>query len=951
MSIDVSSSQAGLPAAEQAFRQALEHQQAGRLQEAEAQYRAVLQIEPNHSKANHNLGVVSVQMEQPAAGLGYFLAALEAEPTHGQYWLSYIDALYRAGQMDDARQVLEIARQQGLDGEEVDALEQLLQNSAQDVAPADGPTGLKPPPASSGSNGSGRGGAKKPGKTTLKAGKHFGKNPGQKEIDTLLATFNQGRLQEVAALAQTMTERYPRHWIGWKMLGVVYQRMGRNQDALPAMQKTVALAPRDVEVHNNLGIILQNLGRLEEAEASYRRALKINPDYAQAQNCLGSTLQELKRPDEAEACYRKALRIKPDYARAHGNLGALLHDQGRLEEAEASCRCALQLDPHNAQAHNNLGIVLHDLGKEKAAVDSFRQVLQIDPQHAEAHFNLGNALKNLGKPEEAEASYHKALQIKPDYAEAYCNLGATYQDMSRLEDAETCYRKALQIKPDYAEAHSNLGSTLNALGRAEEGEASYRKALEYKLNLAEAHGNLGSTLHDLGRLEEAVASYRRALESKPDFAQAHSNLLFCLTQSATLDAQALFLEHRRFGEQYETLSPAELPHHTNSRDPERNLQVGFVSGDFRDHAVAYFVEPILACLAGNAQLTLHAYYSHVVDDATTRRIKQHFAHWHPVAGMSDAALAEKILVDGIDILIDLSGHANNNRLPAFARKPASLQASWMGYPGTTGLTLMDYYLADRYLLPHGRFDDQFTEKIVQLPASATFQPSQDAPPVSDLPALDNGHITFGSFNRMSKLSSGVIALWAQLLRALPDSRMLLGGMPEDGKHKMLIDWFAQEGIALERLDFHPRSGMADYLALHRQVDICLDTFPYNGSTTTFHALWMGVPTLTLAGSTVAGRPGAQILGHVGLEACVASDATDFVQKGLSLAGDLAALSALRAVLRERLSGSALGQPQLIAAGLARALRTMWRRWCAGLPPQAFEVDMQETDATMQEAGK
>ncbi|MBU1427048.1 MAG: tetratricopeptide repeat protein [Gammaproteobacteria bacterium] len=951
MSIDFSSAQSGLSAEEQAFGRALEHQQAGRLREAETEYRDVLQINPHHAKANHNLGVVSVQMGQPAAGLAHFLAALEAEPTHGQYWLSYIDALYRAGQPDDARQVLQIARQQGLDGEEVEALELLLQSEGQDAEQADGQPGVKQPPAPLSVHGAKKDNNSKSGKPNPKPSSHHGKNPGQKEIDTLVASFNQGRMQEAAALAQTMTERYPQHWIGWKMLGVVFQQMGRHRDALPAMQKTVALSPRDVEAHNNFGIILHNLGNFEEAEASYRRALKINPDYAQALNCLGATLQELKRPDEAEACYCKALRIKPDYARAHGNLGALLHDLGRLDEAAASCRCALQIDPQYTQARNNLGIVLHDMGREKEAADCFRQVLQMDPQFAEAHFNLGNALKNLGKPDEAEASYRKALQIKPDYAEAYCNLGATYQDMSRPEDAETCYRKALEIKPDYAEAHSNLGSTLNSLGRTAEGEASYRKALEYKLDLAEAHSNLGGTLHDAGRLEEAVVSYRRALEIKPDFAQAYSNLLFCLTQSATLDAHALFLEHRRFGEQFETLPPDALAQHVNSRDPERCLQVGFVSGDFRDHAIAYFIEPILACLAGNARLTLHAYYNHVVDDATTRRIKKHFAHWYPVTGMSDVALADKISAEGIDILIDLSGHANNNRLPVFARKPVPVQASWMGYPGTTGLTTMDYYLADRHLLPQGRFDDQFTEKIVQLPASAPFLPSREAPPVSGLPALDNGYITFGSFNRMSKLSPGVIALWSQLLRAMPDARMLLGGMAEDEKYKMLIEWFAQEGIARERLDFHARSGMAEYLALHRQVDICLDTFPYNGSTTTFHALWMGVPTLTLAGNTVAGRPGAQILGHVGLEACIASDAADFVQKGLALAGDTAALSSLRAVLRERLSVSALGKPELIAAGLARALRTMWRRWCAGLPPQAFEVNMQEADETRQEEGK
>jgi protein O-GlcNAc transferase len=319
--------------------------------------------------------------------------------------------------------------------------------------------------------------------------------------------------------------------------------------------------------------------------------------------------------------------------------------------------------------------------------------------------------------------------------------------------------------------------------------------------------------------------------------------------------------------------------------------------------------------------------------------------------MPDESLAEKIRADGIDILIDLSSHTSKNRLLTFARKPAPVQVSWIGYPGTTGMQSMDYFLADRFLLPPGRFEDQFTEKIVRLPATTPFLPYKDAPSVSSLPALVNGYVTFGSFNRLSKLSREVVAVWSQLLRALPDSRLVVGGMPEDGKYDVLIDWFAQENVARERLDFHPRSDMPGYLRLHQQVDICLDTFPYNGGTTTFHAIWMGVPTLSLYGKTAAGRSGAAILGNAGLEAFVAQDAADFVQKGLSWADRLTELSALRAGLREGFANSAGGQPQLIAASLARALRIMWQRWCAGLPPESFEVTRQEIENALPGGGQ
>ena len=273
----------------------------------------------------------------------------------------------------------------------------------------------------------------------------------------------------------------------------------------------------------------------------------------------------------------------------------------------------------------------------------------------------------------------------------------------------------------------------------------------------------------------------------------------------------------------------------------------------------------------------------------------------------------------------------------FAHKPAPLQVGWMGYPGTTGLQSMDYYLGDRFLLPPGKYDHLFTEKLVHLPAYASFKPLADAPPVNDLPALRNGHVTFGSFNRPNKISRDVIALWSALLRAVPDARMVLGAIPVYGQYDTMLSAFAEEGIDRERLHFYRKTNMQAYLGLHHQVDICLDTFPYNGGITTMHALWMGVPTLTLAGQTVGGRMGAGIQAHVQLDAFVAEDAAAFVQQGAQWARQLPELAGLRAELRKRFSSSALGQPALAGAGLAQALRSMWQGYCAGLPATSFEV--------------
>jgi protein O-GlcNAc transferase len=405
----------------------------------------------------------------------------------------------------------------------------------------------------------------------------------------------------------------------------------------------------------------------------------------------------------------------------------------------------------------------------------------------------------------------------------------------------------------------------------------------------------------------------------------------------SVEPQQLFAEHAAFGEQFEVPLRAGWPAHTNSKDPARVLHVGFVSGDLYDHAVASFLEPVLKHLVARHTLTLHAYYTHSREDAVTLRLRSYFAHWHAVPTLSDADLAHAIRADGIDILIDLSGHTAYNRLRTFAHKPAPLQVSWIGYPGTTGLQAIDYYLCERYWLPPGQLDWQFTEKLAYLPAGIIFQPSAEALPINALPALVQGHITFGSFNRPNKINDSVIVLWSMLLRSLPSARMLLGGIAPDSQQD-LIQTFALAGIESDRLTFYPRSTMADYLALHHQVDICLDTFPYGGGTTTLHAAWMGVPTLTLTGETPASRAGAALMNQLDLSRFSVTDIDDFVSQGLYWAEHLADLADIRQTMRQRFKASAMGQPERFADSLDATLRAMWLRWCRDLPPVLIEVD-------------
>ena len=555
------------------------------------------------------------------------------------------------------------------------------------------------------------------------------------------------------------------------------------------------------------------------------------------------------------------------------------------------------------------------------------------------------ALLTLLKERNPSAALALAQDLTQRFAErgmGWKVLGALLWAEGRTAEALAAMQNSLRLLPRDAEARSNLGLTLTILQRFAEAEACFREALRIDPNFATAHYRLGMTYYLQARMPEAEASLRTGVSLRAGYATGddelnYSNLLFIASHNPALDADALFGEHCRFGEYFESPLRPGWPRHTNSRDPDRRLKVGFVSGDLREHAVASSVEPLLAQLRNHAGLQLHAYHSSAAEDGVSRRLRALVHGWYPVAALSDLQLTKKIMDDGMDILIDLSGHKGLNRLPAFARKPAPIQASWIGYPGTTGLTAMDYYLADRHFLPPGEFDRYFTEKLVYLPRNAPFQPCASAPPVNALPALASGRLTLGSFNRPDKINDATLQLWSRLLLELPQARMILGGIAPGTQRDSFIERFAACGIVRERLTFHPRCDVSAYLALHHQVDICLDTIPYSGGTTTYHALWMGVPTLTAAGTTPASRQGAAIMGQIGLDGFIAANAADFVDRGVDWAKRTAALAEVRAGLRERWQHSPTRGPEVIATALHTAFRHMWRLWCANLPAESFHA--------------
>lgn len=757
----------------------------------------------------------------------------------------------------------------------------------------------------------------------------------ESEASQMESLYNNGQYVDLETLARAFVERQPDLGFGWSVLGASLQIQGK--DAVPALRKAAQLLPDDAVAHSNLGDALQSLGQYDEAIAHYLLSLKVDPNSAATHVNFGNALKAQGQLANAETSYKQALRLKPEFAEAYYNLGITLKDLGRLEEAETNLRQAIHINAHFGEAHIELGSTLKEMDRLNEAEVTFRQAIQLIPMLAEAHANLGATLRALSRPSEAETSLRQALHINPELAEAHSNLGAALRELSRPSEAEASFRQALRIDPELADAHTGLAAALRDLDRLDEAVACCRTALRINPNSAEAQNNLGALLSDLGRFEEAELCFRQAIQISPKFVQAYSNRLFHLSHMEAVDAKTLFAEHQKFADQFETPLIPNWPRHTNLRDPDRTLRVGFVSADLRNHPVASYLEPVLALLAGSSKLSLHAYHNHAHEDDVTLRLKTYLPHWRSIVGLSDDAVAQRIVEDRIDILVDLSGHTDKHRLLTFARKPAPVQLSWIGYAGTTGLRAMDYYMADRLYLPTGQLEDQFSEKVVQTPASAPFSPFKDAPPVSSLPALRNGYLTFGSFNLVRKLNPSVIALWSQVLRALPNARMLICGMHSLRESDILAKWFALEGIARERLTFHLKCAMQDYLKLHHQVDICLDTFPYPAATTSCHALWMGVPTITLTGETPVSRVGASLQKHAGLDQFVANSKTDFVEKTLYWSCRHMELASIRAELRVRFRQSAMGQSDAIASTFERALRVMWHRWCKGLPAESFEV--------------
>jgi predicted O-linked N-acetylglucosamine transferase (SPINDLY family) len=757
-------------------------------------------------------------------------------------------------------------------------------------------------------------------------------------IGSAVRLHQAGQTAEAERLYEQILAIDPNHVDSLHNLGLIAHQSGRGEMALGLISKAIALNDRHPNCHNTLGIVLARADRTQEAVAHYQKALLLHPEFVEAHVNLGITLQTQGKFDEATEHYQRALALRPGYAKAHHNLGLLFQAQGKLDEAAKQFREALAHDSWNPGAHNNLGLVFQAQGKLDEAVTQFERALSLKRDYIEAYLNLGTALRGQGKLGAAVAQYQQALETAPESAEVHKYLGDALIEQGKLDEAVVQYQRAIVIRPDYADAHNNLGNAHRICGKLEAAICEYHLALSFQPEEAATLNNLGIALRDQGRLDEALIQFEHALAVKPDLAAAFDNLLFCHMYEQRLSPAELAVLHCQWDARYGRAMRRNS--YRTERREGRRIKIGYVSGDFRQHSVAWFFEPLLRAHDRQA-MEIFCYAEVKSEDEVTQRLKALSEHWRITVGLSDDLVASQIAEDGIDILVDLGGHTAGNRLGVFARKPAPVQVTWLGYPCTTGLSAIDYRLVDSITDPADDALPVASEKLVRLQTPfVCYGPPLDAPPPERPASFDGGPVTFGSFNNPAKLSDATIATWAKLLERLPQARLLLKGraFADAGTRSLYQARFDDHGIAADRITLLGSvTDAAQHLALYRELDVALDPFPYNGVTTTCEALWMGVPVVTLRGARHSGRVGASLLTSLGLEELIACDVEAYVTIAAEIASARARLTHLRETLRPRMAASLLCDAGRFARNIEAVFIDIWREQLCSITCRIFRT--------------
>ncbi len=538
--------------------------------------------------------------------------------------------------------------------------------------------------------------------------------------------------------------------------------------------------------------------------------------------------------------------------------------------------------------------------------------------------NLANVLQEQGLPDEAISIARRALQLRPNWPEIHNTLGNLLKEQGNYPQSE-CYKKALLLRPDFPDAMNNLANVLQESGSLDEAIALFQKAIAIQPNLPQAHYNLGNALQVAGRVDEAIASFDRSLAIQPENAITHSNRIYALHFHPAYDTPAICNELAKWNRLHAMPLAASIVPYRNTPDPGRRLKIGYVSSDFCEHVVGWNLFPLMTN-HDHQRFEIYCYSSAGTPDLMTEKLKANSDVWRDVARAPDEQVAQLVRSDQIDILIDLSLHSAHHRLLLFARKPAPIQMTYLGYCSSTGLTAIDYRLSDPFM-DSIEMEAYYSEKTVRMPrAYWCYQPGIEAPEVNVLPALTHGHITFGCLNNFAKIQQPVVMIWAKILAAIPGARLMLHA-PLGSPRQRILDWFTQTGIAAERVVFVQKQRLPEYFQTYQTMDIALDPFPYGGGITSCDGLWMGVPPVTLVGSTAVGRGGKSILENLGLGDLTAETPEQYVQAAVNLASDLNKLANLRACLRDKMRASALMDAPGFARDIEQIYRQIWRDWC------------------------
>ena len=724
-----------------------------------------------------------------------------------------------------------------------------------------------------------------------------------------------------------------------RLAGMVFQR-GAYSEAKALLERAMAQEPNVARYCLSLGQVHRAMTNLPDAEHWLQRALELDSTLADAWTLLGLVKKQQGQRSEAQACYERALQVDAQAAEAWLNQGNLDFEDGHLERAAARYSKAAEANPQMMPAHYHLGLVCARLSRHEQAVAHFLRALEIVPAATDCAHALAVTLCRLGRLPESERWYRQAADTQQPGFELLVGLALVLQQQQKYKDAIEIYGAAfaalkagggpaqsqaaapIPIDPEghsqdeegdlaagnpVADALNNVGVCLFHVGRLEEATNCFEGAIKLAPEFVSAIRNMAVVHSRVGRLQESSRFLDRALAIRPSYAWAHSGKLMNLNYLDTVGPTELLNEHLEFGRRHSTRAlEGDRPRATGSRREEGRIRIGYVSPDFRRHSVAYFMEPILRH-HDRRQFEIVCYYLHGDSDEVTHRLRAHSDAWHQLPGYASRRLAQRIQQDGVDLLFDLAGHTSASPT-AFCFRPAARQATYLGYPTTTGLPAIDFRISDWLVDPPG-FESRNAESVIRLPGSYfCYQPPLDEGVGPEREAVDLDTVRFGCFNNLRKISPTTLRLWAAILHAVPGARLLIKGfgVRDEGTRSGLLQTLSAAGIGSERIDLmHWSATTSSHLATYRTVDIALDTYPYNGATTTCEALFMGVPVITLAGETHASRMGMSILNAVGRAEWIAEGEERYVELALELAARAGELRKSRSALRELVLGARL----------------------------------------------